>query len=184
MHGSLIYFYKCIPEFKELDVEDQVLLIKCNLLDIVHLHRIIIQNFQDDSMIGKHMSKWFDEDFHHQMSRTRRYFNRFMNYPLILKLTLIVFIFCINLSTRRGSSQFEEYKNKRKLLEYQNYYTASLWRYLNHLFDEKEAIQAMEIIVMQILRYQSLMVRMEDHVRKGSHQLILHSLMQSIFGLS
>ena len=123
MHESLIYFYKCIPEFKQLDIEDQILLIKSNLIDIIHLHHIIIQNFQDNSVIGKHMSKWIDEDFHHQMSRTRRNFCRFMKYPLILKLTLIIFIFCINLSTRRGSSQFEEYKNKIKLIEYQNYYT-------------------------------------------------------------
>jgi hypothetical protein len=126
MHGSLIYFYKCIPEFKQLDMENQVLLIKSNLLDIVHLHYLIERKFEDVSVIGKHISKWIDEDFHYQMSRTRRYFCRFMNYPLILKLALIIFIFCIRLSTRRGSSQFEEYKNKRKLIEYQNYVCLNL----------------------------------------------------------
>ena len=184
MHESLIYFYKSILEFKQLDMEDQVLLIKSNLHDIIHLHHIIVQNFEDNPVIGKYMSKWIDEDFHRQMSRTRRYFYRFVNYPLVLKLTLIIFIFCTNSLTRRGNNQFVEYKNKRQLIEYQNYYTAFLWRYLNHLFDEKEAIHSMEIIVMQILRYQTLMITMENHVRQTPHQLILHSLMQSIFGLS
>ena len=130
------------------------------------------------------MSKWIDEDFHRQMSRTRRYFYRFVNYPLVLKLTLVIFIFCTSLSTRRGSRQSEEYKNKRQLIEYQNYYTAFLWRYLNYLFDEKEAIQSMDIIVMQILRYQTLMVKMGSHVRQAPYQLKLDSLMRSIYGLS
>ncbi len=82
MHASLIWFYKSIADFKQLDIEDQVLLIKCNLINIIHLHHIIIQNFQDNPLIGQHMSKWIDENFHNQMSRTRRYFYRFMKYPL------------------------------------------------------------------------------------------------------
>jgi hypothetical protein len=82
MHASLIRFYKSIDDFKQFDIEDQVLLVKCNLINIIHLHHIIIQNFQDNPLIGQHMSKWIDEDFHNQMSRTRRYFYRFMKYPL------------------------------------------------------------------------------------------------------
>jgi hypothetical protein len=164
MHSSLIWFYKSILDFKQLDIDDQVLLIKCNLVNIIHLHHIIVQNFQDNEMIGKHMSKWIDEDFHNQMARTRRYFYRFMKYPLILKLSLTLFIFAINLSTPRGTSQFQEYKNRRKLFELQNYYTNILWRYLIHLFEEKEAIHSMEIIVMQILHYQKLMIIMENYI--------------------
>jgi hypothetical protein len=107
-----------------------------------------------------------------------------MKYPLLLKLTLTVFIFTINLSMPHGSSQFDEYKNPRKLYQCQNYYTTILWRYSTSFFDEKEAICAMAIKLMQILRYQKLMIRMETHVRQEPNHNILHSLMQSIFGLS
>jgi len=184
MHGSLIWYYKSIPDFKQLDLDDQVLLIKCNLINIIHLHHIIVQNFQDDSKIGEHMSKWINPDFHRQMAKTRRYFYRFTQYPLLLKLTLIVFMFSITLSIPDGSSQFDEYKNRKRLYECQNHYTTILWRYLTHLFEEKEAIHAMEIIVTQILRYQNLMMIMKCVVRNGSNHDILHALMQSIFGLS
>ncbi|CAF3388682.1 unnamed protein product [Rotaria sp. Silwood2] len=183
MHESLIYFFKSIPEFQQLDVHDQVVLIKSNFINIIHLHHIIIRNFQDRSDIGNPMSKWVNEDFHYQMSRTHRYFYRFMNYPLLLKLTLIVFIFSINLSASWDMDQFSEYKNRRILFEFQNFYTNILWRYLNYLFDEKEAIKSMEIIVMQILRYQLLMVTMKNSVGQSPDRFQFHSLMQSIFGL-
>ena len=184
-HQSLIYFYKHIREFREFDIPDQILLIKCNLVNLIHLHHIIIQNFHEPPQMSTHMSKWISEDFHHQMSGTRHKFDIFMKYPLILKLSLIVFIFSINLSTPRGSSQFMDYKNKRKLYENQNFYLSILWRYLNYLFNEYEAIKSIEILVMQILRYQTLMNKMDNILRENNlHQDIFNPLMQSIFGLT
>jgi hypothetical protein len=183
MHQSLISFYKLIPDFNELDIEDRVLLIKFNMHKLVHLHRILIHKFQENPLIGKHMSQWIGEDFHNQMSRTCQSFDRFIEHPLIIKLVLLVFIFTINLSTRSGSPQFDEYKNPKKLYELQNYYTTVLWRYLNHVFEENEAILAFEIIVMQILRYQELMITIESHVRHEPHHNGLHALMQSIVGI-
>jgi hypothetical protein len=151
---------------------------------LVHLHRILIHKFQDNSLLNKHISGWVSEDFHNQMVRTRRCFDRFIEHPLIIKLTLLVFIFTINLSNRSDSRHLAEYKNPKKLYELQNYYTTVLWRYLNHVFEEKEAIHALEIIVMQISRYQELMITIETQVRHEPHKNILHALMQSILGLS
>jgi len=183
-HQSLIYFYKHVLEFKQFDIADQILLIKCNLVDLIHLHHIIIQNFQEPTQMAGHMSKWISEDFHHQMSHTRKKFDCFMKYPIILKLALVVFVFSINLSTPRGSSQFMDYKNKRKLYECQNFYISVLWRYLNYLFGENEAIKSMQIIVMQILRYQILMITMGEIIQKSGQEDMFTPLMQSIFGLT
>ncbi|CAF4938131.1 unnamed protein product, partial [Rotaria sp. Silwood1] len=184
IHESLINFFKCITEFKQLDINDQIILIKSNFINIIHLHYMLIMDFQESSIISKNMSKWISEDFHYQMIRTHRYLFRFMNYPLLLKLTLIVFIFNVDLSASSDPNQFYEYNNQRILFECQNYYTNILWRYLNYLFDEKEAIQSMYIIVTQILRYQLLMVTMKNSIRQSSDCDQLHSLMKSILGLS
>ncbi|CAF1421312.1 unnamed protein product [Rotaria sordida] len=184
MYESLINFFKLIPEFKQLDIHDQIILIKSNFINIIHLHHTIIHNFQDCSNLGKRISEWIGKDFHDQMLRTRQYFYRFMNYPLLLKLTLIVFIFSVNLSASYDDNQFYEYKNQKILYEFQNFYTTILWRYLNYLFDEKQAIQAMEIIVLQILRYQLLVVTLENYLRQNPDCHKFHSLIQSIFGLT
>ena len=184
-HQSLIYFYKQIPEFRQFDVEDQILLIKCNMVDLIHLHHIVLQNFQEPPEMGDNMSKWIGPDFHYQMSRTRSRFDCFTKYPLILQISLIVFVFSINLSAPRGTTQFFDYTNRRKLYESQNMYLDLLWRYLNHLFDEREAIRSMQVIVMQILRYQTLMNTMDEALRQNNaHQDIFNPLMQSIFSLT
>ncbi|CAF4315235.1 unnamed protein product [Rotaria sp. Silwood2] len=184
MHESLIHFFKSIPEFRQLDMNDQILLIKSNFINIIHLHHVMVYNFQDCSNLDKRISKWISKDFDYQILRTRRYFYRFMNCSLLLKLTLVVFIFSINLSASFDINQSYHYKNKKILLEFQNFYTNILRRYLNYLFDEKEAIQIMQIIVMQILRYQLLMVTMMNSVRQSSDCYQFHSLMQSILGLT
>ncbi|CAF5024510.1 unnamed protein product, partial [Rotaria sp. Silwood1] len=81
------------------------------------------------------------------------------------------------------SNQFYEYNNQRILFECQNYYINILWRYLNYLFDEKEAIESMQIIVMQILRYQLLMVTMKNSIRQSPDCDLFHPLMKSIYAI-
>ncbi|CAF4927976.1 unnamed protein product, partial [Rotaria sp. Silwood1] len=184
VHESLINFFKCIPEFKQLDINDQVLLIKSNFVNIIHLHHMMVHSFQDWTSQREHMSRWISKDFHSQVVRTRRYLLPFMDNPLVLKLALIVFIFNINLSTSSDINQDYHYTSKRIFIEFQNFYTNVLWNYLNYLFDEKEAIKAMLTIVMQILRYQTLMVTMSNSVRQTPDCNRFHSLMQSVFGLT
>jgi hypothetical protein len=154
------------------------------MVNIIHLHHIILQNFHESPQIGGPMSKWITPEFHRNMSRTRQKFDCFMKYPLILKISLIVFVFSMNLSTPRGYDQLRDYKNKRRLYQCQNYYVSILWGYLNYLFDEKEAAIAMQTIVMQILRYQTLMDQMDEVIRKMGDFDIFTPLIQSVFGLT
>jgi predicted transcriptional regulator len=181
VHESLIKFYKYIPQFKELNIDDQVYLIKYNLIKIVHLHGILIEKFQENPLMGVYMSKWIGEEFHHQMSRTRRYFDRFVEHPLVLQLALIVLIFSINLSTICDTAQSEFCVNDKEICKIQNFYTTLLWRYLNTIYEEKDAIRSMAIITTQILRYQTLMNEMEEIIRRETHPV--NQLESSLFRL-
>lgn len=183
-HQSLIYYFKNVPQFKQCALQDQVLLIKCNMIDLIHLHHIVVQNFQEHPQIGMHMSKWISLDFHREMSLTRKRFDCFMNYPLVIKLALIVLVFSTNLSNPRPSDDGIYYTDSKKLFEQQNFFVSLLWKYLNYLFDEDEATRSVQLIIMQILRYQTLMDRMEDSVMSSMVQDKLHSLMKSIFRLT
>ncbi|CAF0878563.1 unnamed protein product [Adineta ricciae] len=183
-HESLIYFYKLIPEFKQFDLNDQILLVKCNLKNIIHLHLILVENFRENPHIGEHMSKWITKDFHRQMSQTRTRFDRFMAYPQVLKLTLVAFIFSTNLSAPRDSRQDIDFRNRRRLFEIQNFYVSLLWRYLLYLFDEQEAQRSMSLIVMQILRYQLLMDTMDNALQKYGQEDLSNPLMRSVFRLT
>jgi len=184
MHQSLISFYKSIPEFNKLDLEDRVLLIKFNLVEIIQLHSFLMQKFHDIPWIGVCMSKWISADFHNRMFRTRRCFDRFKEHPLILKLALIVFIFSTNLSTPCGTESNDDYTNKISIREIQDFYTTVLWRYLNSIYEEREAIRSLEIIVTKILHFQKLMVIVEEHLERGRAYNIINELELSLFRLS
>ncbi|CAF4476408.1 unnamed protein product [Rotaria sp. Silwood2] len=186
MYESLINFYKQIPEFKKYNLTDRILLIKCNITNMIHLHHIIVENFQELTHMAEHMPRWTSQEYHEQMHRARNKMNYFMKYPLILKIALVVFIFSINLSIPCGnnSSQFTDYNNKRQLYENQNFYILLLWRYLNYLFNEYEAIRSIQLLVTQILRYQTLMDEMDEIICKKGYQNEFNPLMQSVLRLT
>ncbi|CAF3576244.1 unnamed protein product [Rotaria socialis] len=184
MYESLIYYFKQIPEFKQHGLGDKISLIKYNVLDLIHLHHIIVQDFHVPSQIGPHMSRWMGPNFHEQMLEARKKYDCFMKYPLILKISLIVFIFSINLSTPHDSSQFMDYTNKEQIYECQSFYALLLWRYLNYLFDEREAIRAMQFIVMLLLRFQTLMTAIDENIRKNNLQSDFNPLMRSVLRLT
>jgi hypothetical protein len=182
-HQSLISFYKLLPEFNPLDIHDRVLLVKSNLTKLVHLHCMLIFNFQEYPNIGEHMMRWVGEDFHQSMTRTRTYFLRFMKNPLILKLILVVFIFTMNLAVSYDPDSSNDYSNKTTINEIQQYYTTILWRYLNTVFDEKEAIRSMGTIVTQILHLQTLMVDLENAIWRQTVRDEISELEISLFRL-
>lgn len=181
MYQSLIYFFKQIPEFKLYDLADRILLIKCNILDIIHYHHVVVEHFQELPKMAENMPRWVSLDFHLNMLRERRKLTFFMKYPLVLKIALVIFIFSVNLSTPRGSSQFTDYKNKKQLIKNQNYYISLLWRYLQYLFGEVEAPKAMLLIITVLLRYQGLMSFMDEFIRKNGYQEMFNPLMQSVW---
>ena len=183
-HRSLIDFYKLIPEFNQLDVQDRVLLIKSNMIKLVHLHCILLLNFEEYPHVGEHMTKWIGRDFHLGMIRTRAYSQRFLAHPLIIKLTLVLFIFSMNLSISYHTDPIAGYSNKSTIREIQDFYTGILWRYLNSLYDEREAIRSMDIIVTQILHFQMLMNEMRNAICRQTQHNAINELEISLFRLT
>ena len=163
-HRSLINFYKLIPDFNRLDIEDRVLLIKSNVVKMVPLHCALIYRFHEHPKIGQYMSKWIGVDFHQRMSQVFQRCVRFIEHPLVLKLTLIIFIFSMHLSAPYGSDLSFDYSNRNTIREIQEFYATLLWRYLEHIYDENEAIQSMSMIIVQVLNFQTLVNGMEEVV--------------------
>ena len=96
-HQSLIEFFKCIPEFRGISVNDQILFTKCNLGQSVHIHYILKYHFVEDTYIGSLMNFWLGTSFYSRIARTRRAYDCFQEHPIILKVSLVVMLFTINL---------------------------------------------------------------------------------------
>ena len=184
MYRSLIDFYKQIPEFRRITVDDQILLIKCNLTHLVHVHHVLKDRFTDNAHIGRLMSRWISPSFHRQMCDTRRQYDYFLEHPLILKLGLIVQIFTLNLSRLPDEDLHCDFADRRALLQSQDVYVTLLWNYLNVIFDTRGAVQAMGVLVFQYLRYQQLMNEMDSFIMQHFRPEQFHPLTKSALRLS
>jgi hypothetical protein len=118
------------------------------------------------------------------MSRTHGYFNRFKEHPLVVKLALIVFIFSTNLSPPCDSDLFDDDTNKTNIHTIQDFYTTILWRYLNSLYGEEEAIRSMELIMTQMLQYQILMEILEEYIKQETSHSPCNPLESSLLRLT
>jgi hypothetical protein len=184
VYRNLILFFKQIPQFKQINIEDQILLIKCNITHLVHIHHVLKDQFQEDPKIGLHMSKWINSDFHIQMSKNRHSLDYFIQHPIVLKLALVTFIFIINLS-RLPYQQFSfELNDQNLLIKNQNFFITLLWKYLNVIYNENDAIKAIQLIVFQYLRYQLLMDQMETIIIKENKPEQFHPLTKSVLRLT
>lgn len=184
IYRNLIEFYKQIPSFEKLHLDDQMLLIKSNLTHLVHLHHILRDHFEENPRIGSLMSKWISSDFHQQMSENRHRLDRFIEHPLVLKISLVVFIFLTNFS-RIPSKEFSfQFHDHSSIMNNQNLFLTLLWKYLHVIYDEINARKSFQLIVFQYLRYQSLISEMEMIISKKFNSNEFHPLIQSLLHLN
>jgi hypothetical protein len=184
VYRNLILFFKQIPQFKQINIEDQILLIKCNITHLVHIHHVLKDRFHEDPKIGFHMSKWINSDFHQQMSKNRHLLDYFVQHPIVLKLSLVTFIFIINLSRLPYEQLSIQLNNQKLLIKNQDFFITLLWKYLNVIYNEKDAIKATQLIVFQYLRYQLLMEQMETIIIKQNNTNQFHPLTKSVLRLN
>ncbi|CAF3365919.1 unnamed protein product [Rotaria sp. Silwood2] len=184
MFRSLIQFYKKIPHFKQINLEDQIILIKCNITHLIHIHHVLKDNFVESPTSGLYMSKWISPDFHQQMSKTRHSLDYFIQYPMVLKIVLVAFMFIINLSRLPYNQLSIQLIDKNLIIQHQHFFITLLWKYLNVIYKEKDAIHAIQFIVFQFLRYQLLMSEMESIILDQFNSDQFHPLIKSVLRLT
>jgi hypothetical protein len=59
-----------------------------------------------------------------------------------------------------------------------------LWKYLNIIYNKKDAIRAIQSLVFQFLRYQLLMYQMETIIFKQNNPDEFHPLTKSVLRLT
>ncbi|CAF4778265.1 unnamed protein product [Rotaria sp. Silwood1] len=163
--------------------KDQIILIKCNITHLIHIHHVLKDNFVEGAKLGIYMSKWINPDFHRQMSKTRHSLDFFIQYPMALKIALVTFMFISNLSRLPYNQLSIQLIDKNLINQHQNFFTTLLWKYLNVIYKEKDAIRAIELIIFQFLRYQLLMSEMDNIILNQFNPDQFHPLIRSVLRL-
>jgi hypothetical protein len=118
------------------------------------------------------------------MSKNRHSLDFFLKHPTVLKISLVTLMFIINLSRLPFQQLSFQLIDRPLLIENQNFFITLLWKYLNVIYNEQDAIKALQCIIFQFLRYQLLMDEMENIVVKQNNPEEFHPLTKSVLRLT
>jgi hypothetical protein len=183
----LITFIKQIPEFQQINPNDQVSLVKLNLIVMIFLHSLFLYNPSTNTYheadttdpIFSH-ADWiqtFNGHFHADLSRLQqRLFDIFQNNDIIIKLLILILLFSNRLSVDQAAPQ----SCSITIFHAQNVFTDLLYKYFLHQFGIAKAPGLFARCVSHLIQLQTIV----DEIKQSIHHYVnvseLSPLMESL----
>ncbi len=141
----LITYIKQINEFHQLNVADQVYLVKLNLLAICFIHSLYIYDPRTDNyhepdttdplFSGKDWIKTLNKQFHLQMKQLRNdLLEIFQMDNIIIKLFFLILLFSHTISLNQSSQCLLTDIDSLSIFQAQNVFTDLAYRYCLHQY--------------------------------------------------
>ncbi|CAF2659225.1 unnamed protein product [Rotaria sp. Silwood2] len=192
----LLTFFKQIPEFNQLDVDDKVTLIKFNLLPLLCINCTLSYKIETDQIVetdsdvpwdSSVMQEVYGYDGYLQMRKIFESFVYIAQYDRrIIHLTLITLILTKGFST--GDGELEPILNDgMAVYRAQNYYTELLWKYIETVHGPENVIHIWRKVITHFITWQTLHKKLRDNVERNllsSDKNELLPLMKSLFHIS
>ncbi|CAF1587876.1 unnamed protein product [Adineta ricciae] len=172
----LLTFFKQIPEFSELNVEDKVTLIKFNLLPLLCINCTLSYKIETDQIVETDSDVPWDPSIIQEVYgyegylQMRKVFESFVYIAQydhrIIQLALITLILTKGFSA--GEGELEPILNDgMAVYRAQNYYSELLWKYIETMHGRHRAISIWSKIVTHFITWQTLHKRLRDNVQKN-----------------
>ena len=141
----LITFLKQINEFQQLNTDDQIYLVKLNLIVLSFFHSIFLydpvtniyheQGTTDPSYSSEHWRKTFNEQFHSDIQRLRdEFLHLFPSSDVMMKLSFLILLFSNRVSLTQASQYSTTQPHSLNIFNAQNVFTNLLYKYCLHQF--------------------------------------------------
>jgi hypothetical protein len=178
----LISFFKQIPEFQQLDENEQINLVKRNTLNIVFLHSLFIYNGQSDVyhekhsldpiILGQDWIRTLDDAFHRRMKRIHQHLADLLRSDQnLVKLFFIILLF---------SPATSDDASTVKIAQLQDLYTDLLSKYCLDRYGLVRSSNVCLRYITQILHIQTLVEELRANIRCYLDPSDLSSLVQSL----
>lgn len=172
----LLTFFKQIPEFDQLDVDDKVTLIKFNLLPLLCINCTLSYKMETDQIVEADSDVPWDSSVIKEVYGydgyllMRKVFDSFVHIAQydqrIIQLALIALILTKGFST--GCGELEPILNNRfAVLRAQNYYAELLWKYLETVHGSDKAVNIWGKLVTHFITWQTLYKKLRDNVERN-----------------
>ena len=171
----LLTFFKQIPEFNELAVDDRVTLIKYNLKPLFMLNNTLSYNSETNQVKETDSDvPWNDvlfEKVHGTeiFRRVKKIFESFVRIAQydqrIIQLALIVMIFTRSFSADSDASE-PILNDGIAVYRAQNYYTELLWRYMETVHGSEKSTYIFNELIAHFISWQTLEKELRSSVRR------------------
>jgi hypothetical protein len=187
----LISYIKQINEFHQLNADDQVYLVKLNLLTICFLHSILSydsatdcyheQDTIDPIFSGTDWNKLLNAQFHMEMKQIRNdLIDTFQSDDIVIKLFYLILLFSNHLSLKQSSKCLLTENNSLGIFKGQNVFTDLMYRYCLHQHGSDQAPILFLRYVNKLMKIQKLVDEIKNTINNSMDLTDLSPLMQSL----
>jgi len=172
----LLAFFKQIPEFDRLNVDDKVTLIKFNLLPLLCISCTLSYKIETDQIVevdsdvpwdSSVIQEVYGYDGYLQMRKIFESFVYIAKYDQkIIQLALITLVLTKGFST--GIAEYEPILNDgMAVYRAQNFYTELLWKYIETVHGPEKAVHIWGKLVTHFITWQTLHKKLRDNVQRN-----------------
>jgi hypothetical protein len=169
----LVVFFKQIPEFNQLNVDDKVTLIKYNLLTVFCINCVLSYRTENDQI----MEAESDLPWNTQYAQILYGYNIYMQAKKIfaslsqivkcdkkiMHLALITLVLIKGFSITVAPDE-PILNDKMAVYRLQNYYTELLWKYMETIHGHEKAVQLFSKLIVDVISWQTIQEEMRNNI--------------------
>lgn len=165
IHISLIEYFKLIPEFHQLTIDDKIRLMKIHFLPNLTMNLSILY-----PEVPQRIFTYFGQIFPSDVTNSIEFY---VNDPILLKILLIVVTLSSSIGRARQSiDSAEHYENTLNIFTAQNIYVELLWRYVvSTVASEREAVKFFDKLLMFFLLLQRVTLIVDEKITNSSNEI-------------
>lgn len=182
----LISYFKQMPEFQLLTVDEQVHLVKVNILPIVFLHSIFIYDPQtrtyhepdtsDPLFLESEWTNTINGEFHREMKQIRHNLSELLQIDSqIMLIVFLVHLFSDHFTSGATSSCL----NTLHIFRAQNVYNELLWKHCLQRYDLVKSVKLFVRYTSNFMKLQRLIEQLRSTITDYLDVTKLAPLMQS-----
>jgi len=179
----VIDYFKHIPEFAKIPMDDKLRLVKNHLGDIANINEPLIYGVTQSNLIVT-WTNLFGLDITRRLLKRNQIIEQYLFDPILLKLVLIILVLSSSSGRHLDSTDIDEICDDTLVIyAAQNVYVELLWRYiLSRALSEGDAVKFLNKLMMLILYMQSVHRCMDEYINNLSDEVKqMEPIMQSMF---
>lgn len=167
-----VEYFKHIPEFVSIDIQDRVRLIKNHCGIVISVNESLLHPVPSSNLIVS-WTNVFGMQITRLLLQRQKVMEPFTHDPVLLKILLIVLVFSCNQCRSCGPIETDDnYADPKAILTAQNVYVELLWRYiLSRSAGLRNAVKFWNKLILCVLHTFSVCTQMDEFMSSQTREM-------------